>query len=321
MEQTTAQQESGNVRRKDFELYHDGVLGRCPECGRLIMLPCLACRIMGTEMDFDVVEKGVLELNLKDDEQLRYLEVHAYRNPTEREIPMFPLIQLMSRAFLKQYSLNNKTSCKKFLTDLLAVAKPLAAQTKTEIDDKILQEIEYILKNDALFDYFYKLISNQFATHEIIFEEVNEAEVTAIVEQSAAELEYAYNAEGLLVSMTLRENSGNVLKPVKRVLYSYYSDEDSCGNAGDLKAVVSELAINDSWITMETYHYRYYKSGEPGGPKHAMKMAFFPADYDLFAQKTGNVCCCSIPDRHDLARREKIHEGGNRRVVQYAVER
>jgi len=31
MEQTTAQQESGNVRRKDFELYHDGVLGRCPE--------------------------------------------------------------------------------------------------------------------------------------------------------------------------------------------------------------------------------------------------------------------------------------------------
>ena len=105
---------------------------------------------------------------------------------------MFPLIQLMSRAFLKQYSLNNKTSCKKFLTDLLAVAKPLAAQTKTEIDDKILQEIEYILKNDALFDYFYKLISNQFATHEIIFEEVNEAEVTAIVEQSAAELEYAY---------------------------------------------------------------------------------------------------------------------------------
>ena len=87
MEQTTAQQESGNVRRKDFELYHDGVLGRCPECGRLIMLPCLACRIMGTEMDFDVVEKGVLELNLKDDEQLRYLEVHAYRK--QYGIPMF----------------------------------------------------------------------------------------------------------------------------------------------------------------------------------------------------------------------------------------
>ena len=99
---------------------------------------------------------------------------------------MFPLIRFMTRAFFQSYSLNDKPSCKKFLTDLLALVKPLTAQTKTDLDDRLLQQLEYILKTDALFDYFYKLISDQFATDEIIFEEANEAEVFVIVEQSAA---------------------------------------------------------------------------------------------------------------------------------------
>ena len=100
---------------------------------------------------------------------------------------MFPLIRFMTRAFFQSYSLNDSASCKKFLTDLLALVKPLAAQTKTDLDDRLLQQLEYILKTDALFDYFYKLISDQFATDEIIFKEADEAEVTALLEQSTAE--------------------------------------------------------------------------------------------------------------------------------------
>jgi hypothetical protein len=88
---------------------------------------------------------------------------------------------------MKSYSLGDITSCKKFLTDLLALVKPLATQTKTELDDKIIQHLEYILKIDALFEYFYKLISDQFATDEIIFEDVSESKVIAIVEQSSSE--------------------------------------------------------------------------------------------------------------------------------------
>ena len=99
---------------------------------------------------------------------------------------MFPLIRLAMQVILQPQSLGDKASCKKFVIDLLAVVKPLAAKTKTELDDKLLQQLEYILKTDALFDYFYKLISVQFATNEIIFEEANEAEVLTIVEQSAA---------------------------------------------------------------------------------------------------------------------------------------
>ena len=140
--------------------------------------------------------------------------------------------------------------------------------------------------------------------------------------QILAELDYAYNAEGLLVSIILRQSSNNVLKPVKRVLYSYYADEDACGNAGDLKSVTTEMAINDSWVTMETYHYRYYKAGEINGPKHAMKMAFFPADFEFFALKTGNVCCCSIPDSEALDYATKYYEyDGKQRVILERVNR
>jgi len=100
---------------------------------------------------------------------------------------MFSLIRLALQVGLKQYSLSDKASCRKFLLNLVAALKPMAAQTKTEIDDKILQQLEYILKNDVLFDYFYKLISDQFSTDAIIFEEVNESEMIAIVEQSSPE--------------------------------------------------------------------------------------------------------------------------------------
>ena len=100
---------------------------------------------------------------------------------------MFPLIRLAMQVFLKPYSLGDKASCKKFLENLIALVKPLTAQTKTDLDDRILQHLEYILKNDALFDWFYKLIADQFSTSEIVFEDVNDAELIAIVEQSSPE--------------------------------------------------------------------------------------------------------------------------------------
>ena len=100
---------------------------------------------------------------------------------------MFQLIRLAMQVFLKLYSLGDKASCKKFLENLIALVKPLTAQTKTDLDDRILQHLEYILKNDALFDWFYKLIADQFSTSEIVFEGVNDAELIAIVEQSSPE--------------------------------------------------------------------------------------------------------------------------------------
>ena len=138
--------------------------------------------------------------------------------------------------------------------------------------------------------------------------------------KTLAELEYVYNSEGLLAAITLRQSSGNVLKPVERVLYSYYTDKDACGNAGDLKTVVTETAINDSWKAMETYGYRYYKDGEVNGTKHAMKMAFFPADFE-FAQKSG-VDCCQVSDSEALEYATKYYEyDAKQRVILERVDR
>jgi len=106
---------------------------------------------------------------------------------------MFPLIRLALQAIVKPYSLGDQASCKMFLLNLLALIKPLAAQTKTDLDDRIIQHLEYILKTDVLFDYFYKLVADQFSINDIIFEDVNEAEVLDILEQTPEPLPEAIN--------------------------------------------------------------------------------------------------------------------------------
>jgi len=79
-EQTEAEQESKKIKRQGYEVFHDGELGRCPKCGRLIMLPCLARKIKNIEIGFEIVEeKGVLELELRGNEQIRYQQLRAYR--------------------------------------------------------------------------------------------------------------------------------------------------------------------------------------------------------------------------------------------------
>lgn len=100
---------------------------------------------------------------------------------------MFPLIRLAMQVFLKPYSLGDKASCKKFLENLLALVKPLAAQTNTQMDDKILKHLEYILKTDALFDWFYQLIVDQFSSNDLVFEEMDETELVTMIEQSSQE--------------------------------------------------------------------------------------------------------------------------------------
>jgi len=117
---------------------------------------------------------------------------------------MFPLIRLAMQVFLKPYSLGDKASCKKFLENLIALVKPLVAQTKTVLDDRILQHLEYILKTDALFDWFYKLIADQFSTSEIVFEDVNDAELIAIVEQSSPEPMPEMISPVLIVSLVMQ---------------------------------------------------------------------------------------------------------------------
>jgi len=86
--QAVTQDESVNVRRKEFEIYHDGVLGRCPECGRLIMLPCLACQVTASkENALETMAVSTLEIELHGEDMERYRRIRAYRD--RHGVPMF----------------------------------------------------------------------------------------------------------------------------------------------------------------------------------------------------------------------------------------
>jgi len=100
-ERTASSQESEISRRKDYELFHDGTLGRCPECGRLIMLPCLACAVQeSSDDDFgETIHESCHKLELHDSELERYLRLRAYR---ERfGVPLFDDPLFVKRACLE----------------------------------------------------------------------------------------------------------------------------------------------------------------------------------------------------------------------------
>lgn len=64
-----------------FRHFHDGPLLRCPDCGRMVFQPCLACwtERKGEPVDpADGIDEPVeiLCVQLQDDERQRYEEIH-----------------------------------------------------------------------------------------------------------------------------------------------------------------------------------------------------------------------------------------------------
>lgn len=93
---------------------------------------------------------------------------------------MFKIIRLVMQVAFKPYSLGDKASCKKFIENLLALIKPMAAANNVTLDDTIIAHIEKILASDALFEYFFDLIANQLQSEELIFESADEEAITAL---------------------------------------------------------------------------------------------------------------------------------------------
>lgn len=99
---------------------------------------------------------------------------------------MFTLLRLAFQVLLKKHSLAEKGGMKKFLLDLLAIVKPLAVSSETKIDDKLIENLEFILTNEELYDYFYNLIRDQFSTDDVIFESVNDELVVGAMNTQAS---------------------------------------------------------------------------------------------------------------------------------------
>jgi hypothetical protein len=68
-------------QKDDLELFHDGTLGRCPNCGRLIMLPCLACDIVESGWEsHDENDGGKITPELYGETLNRYQRIRTYRD-------------------------------------------------------------------------------------------------------------------------------------------------------------------------------------------------------------------------------------------------
>jgi hypothetical protein len=97
---------------------------------------------------------------------------------------MFNFLKLAAMVTLKPVKLDDPESCKKFLIDLIRNIKPLAAKSDTQLDDIVLKYVEYVLNNDALFDYVYKLLFDQLSTDDILFESADEDTIFELCENT-----------------------------------------------------------------------------------------------------------------------------------------
>jgi RHS repeat-associated protein len=73
------------------------------------------------------------------------------------------------------------------------------------------------------------------------------------------------------------------------VEYEYYGDNEDYGSPGDLKRVSSFDRESDDWEAGDVVYYRYYKSGEANGFKHALKRVLLPEAYQKAAAKAAET--------------------------------
>jgi hypothetical protein len=95
---------------------------------------------------------------------------------------MFNLLKLSALVLLKSHKITDAHSCRIFLRELILLAQPLAAQTKTPLDDVLLKHIEFVVNNETLFEYVYRLLYGQFQTDEILFESAEEETIIGLIQ-------------------------------------------------------------------------------------------------------------------------------------------
>lgn len=97
---------------------------------------------------------------------------------------MFKYIKFVLQMVFKPYSLGDKESCKKFVSNIVALLKPMAAANQLKLDDAIIEQLEYIVANEELFNYFYSLVTKHLQTDGLVFESASEDELQTICEHS-----------------------------------------------------------------------------------------------------------------------------------------
>ena len=98
------------------------------------------------------------------------------------------LIKQLAALVPVKHKVTDKKSCRAFLVE-------------------VSKHIKFILNNDALFDYVYRLISDQLQTEDILFESVNEETVIELCKCQN-------HPEGLRTGRTNGQDNPEVINPV-----------------------------------------------------------------------------------------------------------
>ena len=100
---------------------------------------------------------------------------------------MSTLLTLTAQVLLDVHRITDAASCRAFLNELMLFVRARAMATETQLDDTQMHGIMFVLNNDGLFRYVYRLIDEQFQTPEILFESADTATITGLVEDAATQ--------------------------------------------------------------------------------------------------------------------------------------
>jgi hypothetical protein len=68
-----------------------------------------------------------------------------------------------------------------------------------------------------------------------------------------------------LASVTLsRSVNGGATQNIQRAVYTYYGLHDANGTQGDLQTATTQTWLNSTWVTTDTFYYRYWKNPASG---------------------------------------------------------
>ena len=98
---------------------------------------------------------------------------------------MFDLLTLTSQVLANAHRLTDEASWRAFLKELVLLIRTRATETKTQLDDALVNGVLFVLNSNVLFGYVYRLIAEQFQTPEVLFESTDENTLFELCEHAA----------------------------------------------------------------------------------------------------------------------------------------
>ena len=97
---------------------------------------------------------------------------------------MFTLFTLVAQVLANAHKLTDADSWRAFLKEHILFIRTRAKDTDPQLNDVRLNDIEFVLNDDGLFEYAYGRIVDQCQTPEILVESADEDAIIGLVEKA-----------------------------------------------------------------------------------------------------------------------------------------